>query len=1601
MTRISKRFITWLLAAIAFVAIAFGFALVPSQTKTASAATVEVVWKEAGIEVQDFTDYKRFLVQTEGVHWTSYNNQSYADNYLAYTKLNGKTVKEINAEAKEAGSSQQIWACLQPAGSFSFYSVCIPKTFETLLPEDVFSLSIEAGWTHLDSSTNPTYPGTGNDYKNSTQVLWSYRDDSFKKNTGKYADFSTASPTFISQGDQKDGSTCFLFSTRDTANFWTAYSTVLKLNNPILNAIYINDKSINDWNAEAQDALANGSITDICYGSTNGNNTTAGAPIAVRPGFASDANIGAFFQIYIANEFLSSVDIHSFEWKAGFAFMLTGTRDVYYTSKDIRFDLFGESWKQITEFVDLGDGNMSVENQGDGSYSGINCFLIRFGVREKIANYLCFNDQYQRVNPLTGLRYGENLDYITINGKTIGQIKAENPNYNYSASTHPNIKLGGSYAPIFVHMSSTDFGKGKENFIQIYIPKDLIDPSAVTEIGLKSDIFNLNGTVKYGLTKDVTFVKENGTWGMKPIEIDTEITSVHASIQNFLTFGLSNHDYKNISPNTLVDKARLTASGLWDYIEVNGVKLTKDTTGESVYNIYGRATNTYSVRLSQYPSDEAEGDITSVTVKAGARFPSYAYNSTGVGIPIYYVVKEDVTFVYDSTNGWHIQVAPKEYTVTFVDGDGNTFATQTVLEGEKAIEPEGTPTKTNTEDYAYNFIGWYVGETEFDFENTAINGDITITAKFSEEEITNNIATSILSVEWGLNGNNFLAFELGTHDYTDVAVPKEISRGDGMLKATNMLDKIYFDGKSAREVIGGAGTNPHLNIFTMGKFGFRIGTANKEFPYKKITVEAGCEFLSNAYIQGNSDSLFVTTEDYTFVDWYGSIVEEDSIPVTQIVDVVRLTYAEQDNWLVFTFDEIDYPKGNDIYNYEVSSAYLNKLRFFDYVEVTGSIRLNRYENGQITGVNVVEKATLAEIYNYNGKPASGMINIWKQQNTFAIRISADKDGVYSTVTSITMKEGAEFPSYQATKTGNAEESISYMLLNQAEFEKEAGDATFTCTTKSSYGIDMWMSQGAAVRIADAEHSGIRFQTNISKTALAEIEKKLADGTYLSVSFGTIIVPSQYLMGGRFTHEWLNKNDKEYIEIESTAGLKNGWAQETDDYVSYFGSIVNLKIKNYARNFAGLGYALVEKSDGTLEYFYAPYETSYARSAAYIAQMAIADRAGNKTDDYKYEVSENNNWSPYTDGERAFLALYLGELAESVIPVSDLSSGLANIGNTVTLDMKKDGLAQQIGSYIHLTYSTNINVLGTLVYGNAPNATKWVEEEFYLQAGSGEHKQYLDLFRKNGLGYYNGTPGSYSSTRLINPDSVYLQKIIFKNVELETGVVPQVQLVGFRSTYKTLETSDLPGNSVHLYLTREQTEDEKVASEYNEVTIGANLALGGALTYVAKSGVYEGLTSAATKRSYAVSSQGQYTKGTVGMSTDTSVFKYTDPISGLNYIGGSGVGSSKPGVGVNLISNQDVGRQIQQSYYAAVGGTDGATNGENGYTRAYCYTESSSGKYWPYNPVQAGDCGNNTSQIIDYELNTEKNYIYVKTRAMDWAQAIDDRLSFKDQKNAIR
>ena len=67
-----------------------------------------------------------------------------------------------------------------------------------------------------------------------------------------------------------------------------------------------------------------------------------------------------------------------------------------------------------------------------------------------------------------------------------------------------------------------------------------------------------------------------------------------------------------------------------------------------------------------------------------------------------------------------------EYTVTFDSNGGTSISSQTIEEGNNAIKPTA-PTKEG-----YEFIGWFLNDTLFDF-NTKITKDTKLTAKWNEE----------------------------------------------------------------------------------------------------------------------------------------------------------------------------------------------------------------------------------------------------------------------------------------------------------------------------------------------------------------------------------------------------------------------------------------------------------------------------------------------------------------------------------------------------------------------------------------------------------------------------------------------------------------------------------------------------------------------------------------------------------------------------------------------------------------------------------------------------------------------------------------------------
>lgn len=87
-----------------------------------------------------------------------------------------------------------------------------------------------------------------------------------------------------------------------------------------------------------------------------------------------------------------------------------------------------------------------------------------------------------------------------------------------------------------------------------------------------------------------------------------------------------------------------------------------------------------------------------------------------------------------------------QYTVTFDSDGGSEVPSVTVISGKKVENPV-TPVK-ESKDYDYTFLGWFLDDTEWDFNN-AITQDITLVAKWQATEKLNEtqlIETAISAI---------------------------------------------------------------------------------------------------------------------------------------------------------------------------------------------------------------------------------------------------------------------------------------------------------------------------------------------------------------------------------------------------------------------------------------------------------------------------------------------------------------------------------------------------------------------------------------------------------------------------------------------------------------------------------------------------------------------------------------------------------------------------------------------------------------------------------------------------------------------------------------
>lgn len=149
-------------------------------------------------------------------------------------------------------------------------------------------------------------------------------------------------------------------------------------------------------------------------------------------------------------------------------------------------------------------------------------------------------------------------------------------------------------------------------------------------------------------------------------------------------------------------------------------------------------------------------------------------------------------------------------------------------------------------------------------------------------------------------------------------------------------------------------------------------------------------------------------------------------------------------------------------------------------------------------------------------------------------------------------------------------------------------------------------EGASIRFTNP--AGIRFASKLDVEALDRLYDMVGDESegainLQSVSFGTLIVPTDYLNGKEITFENLDEMGVTYANIEGTRGYY--YDLDGDGVESHVaGSLVNLKEENIDRLFSGVNYIRIVLPNGIVYNIYS--DRSWCTSAQSVADDAYGE-----------------------------------------------------------------------------------------------------------------------------------------------------------------------------------------------------------------------------------------------------------------------------------------------------------------------------------------------------------------------------------------------------------
>ncbi len=217
------------------------------------------------------------------------------------------------------------------------------------------------------------------------------------------------------------------------------------------------------------------------------------------------------------------------------------------------------------------------------------------------------------------------------------------------------------------------------------------------------------------------------------------------------------------------------------------------------------------------------------------------------------ITKDTVVKAFASKEGWlDSEIVSGTYTVArltirFDSDGGSPVEEQQVLQGQQAAEPE-PPIKEG-----YRFMGWYLGETLYDFAAT-VTEDLTLKAKWevlsfpgTEEEYGDVLPEDI--PQGGIPDGIWIA-GLEEYTYTSAAITPQVRvyNHDRRLVKGKDYTISYKNNKKAKESSSGKKA-PTVIVKGTGNY---AGTVSRTFTINKATLTEECLVAASDYYAGSA-----------------------------------------------------------------------------------------------------------------------------------------------------------------------------------------------------------------------------------------------------------------------------------------------------------------------------------------------------------------------------------------------------------------------------------------------------------------------------------------------------------------------------------------------------------------------------------------------------------------------------------------------------------------------------------------------------------------------------------------------------------------------------